>query len=203
MPIVPENIGIIILAAGASTRMGEPKQLLPIRDQTLLAKVLKTALGSSAKYVITVLGANENILRDAIEWHSVGIVNNTTWEKGIGSSIKAGVQSLMSSVSNLNGVILVVCDQPLLTSQHLTKLIEASEQAQEKIIASAYANTLGAPVCFPKKYFQHLLTLEDHEGAKKIIQQFSNEVTSIDFPGGEIDLDTMDDYRAFTKDQNP
>jgi molybdenum cofactor cytidylyltransferase len=197
-----QNIGIIILAAGASTRMGTPKQLLPIQDQTLLTKSLHAAIGSSAKNLLVVLGANEDSLREAIKSYPVIIVNNTTWKNGIGNSIKVGLKSLMNSRSILDGVVITVCDQPLLTSQHLTKLIERCKQTEGKIIASRYASTIGTPVCFPEKYFQHLFALEDHEGAKKIIQRFPNEVLAIDFPGGEIDLDTMEDYKAFTNNQN-
>ena len=115
------NIGIIVLAAGSSSRMGSSKQLLEIDGQPLLCKCVNQALAANPSQVVVVLGANEKPHRELLEKLPVQIVSNFYWKTGMGSSIKTGLNYLIQSDGELDGVILMVCDQPALTAEHLSE----------------------------------------------------------------------------------
>jgi molybdenum cofactor cytidylyltransferase len=191
------NIGIIVLAAGSSSRMGSSKQLLEIDGQPLLCKCVDEALAASPSRVVVVLGANEKPHRELLERLPVQIVSNFYWKTGMGSSIKTGLNYLIQSGADLDGVILMVCDQPGLTAEHLQKLIQKFHEKNKAIIASYYARSSGVPVLFGRSFFSNLLLLSDDHGAKKIVQQFPDQVETVAFPSGSIDLDTQEDYQKY------
>jgi len=193
------DIGIIVLAAGSSSRMGRSKQLLEIDGQPLLCSCVNQALAVNPSHVVVVLGANEKPHRELLEKLPVKIVSNFYWKTGMGSSIKTGLNYLLQSGGELDAVILMVCDQPALTSEHLVKLIEKFQERKKAIIASSYSNSNGVPVLFGRSFFSNLLLLNDDQGAKKIVQQFPDQVDAVVFPKGSIDLDTEDDYQNFLK----
>ncbi len=115
----------------------------------------------------------------------------------MGASIKSGIRYLLRSTIAPDAVIILVCDQVMLTTTHIDSIIEKFKNDSHSIVASSYANTLGVPVLFHKRYFDHLMNLNDHHGAKTLIDEFSGDVTSIPFPEGNIDLDTPSDYQSF------
>jgi molybdenum cofactor cytidylyltransferase len=193
------DIGIIVLAAGSSSRMGRSKQLLEIDGQPLLCTCVNHALAVNPSHVVVVLGANEKPHRELLEKLPVKIVSNFYWKTGMGSSIKTGLNYLIQAGGELDGVILMVCDQPALTSDHLLKLIEKFQERKKAIIASSYSNSNGVPVLFGRSFFSNLLLLSDDQGAKKIVNQFRDQVDAVVFPKGSIDLDTEDDYQNFLK----
>ncbi|MBK5280210.1 MAG: nucleotidyltransferase family protein [Bacteroidia bacterium] len=192
-------IGIILLAAGSSFRMGQSKQLLEIGGEQLLLKSTRTALLSKANKVIVVLGANEVAHRKIIKEMPVDIIVNPDWQYGMGSSIKKGLQELLQIIPQMEAVIVMVCDQPLLTTDHLNKIIQKFENTQNQIIASHYSDTAGVPALFGKSLFEKLVKVDNETGAKKIIQEHKAIVQTIDFPDGEIDLDTLDDYQKLVR----
>lgn len=191
-----EDLAIIILAAGSSSRLGQSKQLLKIDDETLLARSCKLALDVS-KNATVVLGANYQAHEQAIQRIPIKVIENKNWQLGMGNSLKVGINYALSDNSNLNAILVMVCDQPLLTSNHLQKLIEISNTNERSIISSSYQGVLGVPAIFKKNIFDELLILKDEEGARKIIQSKKNEVCSVEFIGGEIDLDTPADVKNF------
>ena len=191
------DIGIIVLAAGSSSRMGRSKQLLEIEGQPLLCRCVTHALETKPQHIVVVLGANEKPHRDAIEKLQVEIVSNFYWKTGMGGSIKTGLNYLIQSGAQLDAVILIVCDQPALTSEHLRKLVKKFSEKKKAIIASRYAGSAGVPVLFGRSFFSNLLLLGDEHGAKKIIQQFPDQVATVDFPEGHLDLDTEEDYQNY------
>lgn len=193
------EIGIIVLAAGSSSRMGRSKQLLEIDGQPLLCRCVDHALAANPSQVVVVLGANEKPHRELLEKLPVHIVSNFYWKTGMGSSIKTGLNYLIQSNGGLDAVILMVCDQPALTSEHLQKLIQKFHEKKKAIIASAYSKSSGVPVLFSRSFFSNLLLLNDDQGAKKIVQQFPDQVETVAFPKGSIDLDTEEDYQKFLK----
>ena len=194
---MPENIGIILLAAGSSSRMGQSKQLLELNGKPLLRNTANVALASDIKKIIVVLGAFEKEHRKLVQDLPVNIVYNSRWEKGMGSSLKAGLNYLLRGDPKLSGVVILVCDQPLLQASHIKNLIALHVKTKKPIVASQYAKTLGVPAFFEKKYFSELLNLDDTHGAKKVIQQHPEDLSSMNFPEGEIDLDTPEDYQTF------
>ncbi len=191
------NIGTIVLAAGSSSRMGRSKQLLEIDGEPLLCRCIKVALAANPDNVVVVLGANEKPHRDAIAKLPVQIVLNHYWKTGMGSSIKTGLNYLLQSGLELDAVIILVCDQPSLSSEHLQRLIDTFTGTQKPIIASAYADSKGVPVLFGRTFFSNLLLLADDHGAKKLVQQFPDRVEAVDFPQGANDLDTEEDLKNY------
>jgi molybdenum cofactor cytidylyltransferase len=194
------NIGIIILAAGGSSRMGKPKQLLSVNGQPLLLHVVDHALSSSAQQVMVVLGSQPDLHADLLESYPVDIVINYTWERGIGNSIKAGVRSLLNRNKQLDGILLMVSDQPVITYEYLLNLMNTFKDSDKSIIASSYSNTLGVPAIFSKDHFHQLLELDDSQGAKSIMMKNREQVLTIDCPQGAIDLDTPEDYHKFKQE---
>lgn len=191
------NISLVLLAAGASSRLGQSKQMLPVEGVPLLEHAAKTALASGVKDVIVILGANEQPHLNAIQTLPVTTIANHYWKSGIGSSIKSGLNYLIRKSPDTEAVILMVCDQPSLTPQHLRNLIETFNQTKAPIVASQYANTLGVPALFARSFFTNLLMLRDEQGAKKLIEQFQTQVKPVDFPEGSIDIDTQEDYQNY------
>jgi molybdenum cofactor cytidylyltransferase len=194
------DVGILILAAGSSSRMGASKQLLSVNGESLLIHTIKSALETRLQKILVVLGADEQIHRNAISNFPVNIIFNPDWKKGMGSSLKTGVKYFPEK--NISSIVILVCDQPLLSAKVILDLVEKHETSGKNIIASHYANTLGVPVYFSSKFFPALLALKDDQGAKKVILENPEEVDSIEFPQGEIDLDTPEDYNNFIKNLN-
>ena len=188
--------GIVILAAGASTRLGEPKQQLLFQGKTLLQRALQTALDSGCAPVAVVLGANAEKLIPELAGKPVTVVQNPNWQEGMGSSIRAGLQELLRLKPELSEVIFMVCDQPFVEAGVLKRLVQAKQDGRSGIIASAYQGTVGTPVLFDQVYFPELLALQGQEGAKKIILKHQPQVTAITFEAGAIDIDTQEDYSA-------
>jgi molybdenum cofactor cytidylyltransferase len=191
--------GIILLAAGASSRMGHSKQLLMTGDEPLLVRAANTALEAGVDKVVVVLGSEEKKHLAVIKDIPVAYVTNKDWQSGMGSSIKAGVNFFLKTLPEIDQLIVMVCDQPHLSSEHLKKLIQTREQTRQPIVASGYSRTEGVPVLFEKTIFHKLLALQNDQGAKKIVKENYSAVTVVDFPLGEIDLDTPEEYNIFRK----
>ncbi len=199
---MPE-IGVIILAAGASRRMGRPKQLLKIGENSLIQYVVKIVKKTSAfAPVIVVLGSDFEKVKNELSTFEVFPVLNQNWEKGIGTSIATGIKEIQKLNPEIQAVIILLADQPKVEASLLAKIVKLYQQTGKKIIASKYAKTIGVPTLIDQSIFQELESLTGDKGAKKIIQQFAdkNEVAFIDFPGGKLDLDTLSDYDRFLKD---
>jgi len=191
------KIGIIILAAGSSKRMGRSKQLLMVNEKELIVHAVETALQTKSDRVVVVLGANEKEHCAVLANSAAKIAINKDWEKGMGTSLKVGLNFLIKDFADTNAALVMVCDQPLVTSTHLNKLISTQARTGRAIVASAYAGTLGVPALFQNQLFDEIRSLGDDEGAKKIISKHSNDIAPVAFPGGAIDLDTPEDYRNF------
>jgi molybdenum cofactor cytidylyltransferase len=191
--------GIILLAAGSSSRMGHSKQLLIAGNEPLLVRATKTALAAGVDKVVVVLGSEEKKHLAVIKDIPVEFVTNKEWQSGMGSSIKAGVNFFLKNFPSIDQLIIMVCDQPHLSAGHLKKLIQTHEQTGKPIVASGYSGTEGVPVLFERTIFNKLLALQNEQGAKKIIKENYSAVAVVDFPLGEIDLDTPEEYNIFLK----
>lgn len=191
------NTGIIILAAGRSARLGSLKQLLLFKHKTLLQHTIDEASATGASPIIVVTGAYAKAIETSMDNDKVEIVFNESWEEGKGSGIVAGVKKIITSYKNVQNIILAVCDQPYVTAALFLQLNQTQLESGKNIVASAYADTLGTPVLFTRKYFQQLLDLIKEEGAKKILMTYNEDVASVDFPQGYIDIDTQEDYEGF------
>lgn len=186
------ELAILILAAGSSSRLGQSKQLLQYQGQSLLQRTASIACAIS-QHVVVVLGSNFDNHAKEIANLSAYVVNNQDWQKGMGCSLKVGVKEILSRWPTTKAITVLVCDQPRLTEQHLKLLIECAANNAQAIACSSYGSTLGVPALFKKEMFTFLQQTGDNEGAKKLIQQHPEQVVSIPFDGGEIDIDTPED----------
>jgi len=197
------NIGVIILAAGVSSRLGSPKQLLPYAGKTLLQHTLQVALDSIADTVVVVFGAHEEQISSLIDPHPAQIVINTDWQEGMASSIRCGINTLTATYPTTEGAILMLCDQPYVTPALLNDLITAHTTTSKAIAASRYGDVLGVPALFHKSAFPELLQLKGDVGARVIINQHHNDVAIVPFPKGNVDIDTPEDYEQLKKQDFP
>jgi molybdenum cofactor cytidylyltransferase len=184
--------GVIILAAGSSSRLGTPKQNLLYKGQTLLQRAVETALASICSPVIVVLGANSQVIKPTLAGYKVTIVENEHWSEGMAATIRTGIVSLKTSDLQVQSVVLMLSDQPFIDTWLLNHMVLA--KARDGIVVSAYNNTVGAPVLFDKVYFDDLMALNGAEGAKKVIQHYPHAVIEIPFPAAAVDIDTIADY---------
>ena len=202
------NVGIIILAAGTSSRMGVPKQLLFIDGKTLIKRVVEVAIDTSCYPIVTVLGANKELIKKELSKTPITIIDNPQWEKGMSSSIKMGLAGTYMTLKEIDAVIFLTVDMPFVSANLINEMIKKATENQEiSIVACQYENqkgasTLGIPALFKRDLFNDLLELTGDEGAKKIILKNKEKTTLIDFPEGKIDLDTIDEYRNFVANYN-
>lgn len=186
--------GIIILAAGNSSRLGRPKQLLEYKETTLLKNTIFEVSKVPDSFAIVVTGANHDLIEKDLNNKELNCCFNPDWETGMASSIVKGLQELLSLNPDCDHCIFTVCDQPYVTNLVFENLINQYHKTGKGITASAYSETLGTPVLFHKKYFSELLDLKGQEGAKKLIKKYAEDTASIPFEKGSIDIDTEEDY---------
>ena len=186
--------GIIILAAGNSSRLGQPKQLLGYKDSTLLKNTIAEAFLIPDVVIIVVTGSNNQLIEEELDPSRIKICFNPDWESGMSSSIVNGLNALLTLYPDCENCIFAVCDQPYVSSLVFENLIQEHSKTGKGITACAYSGTLGTPVLFNKKYFSELAALQGQEGAKKIINRFLEDTASISFEKGNIDIDTEEDY---------
>ena len=190
---------IVILAAGTSARLGTPKQLLSYKGKNLLRHSVDAALETGCQSVFVVLGANIELLRKELKDKPVIIIENTSWEEGMASSIRCALENITRTILRPDSIIFMVCDQPFITTSLLLSLLEKRNETGRPIVASSYGDKSGTPALFHKSFFPALMQLKGDAGARKIIQHYSNEVATVLFPEGAIDIDTLADYEALQK----
>jgi molybdenum cofactor cytidylyltransferase len=190
-----EACAIVILAAGASKRLGQPKQFLEFQKQSLVKRLVIEAK-KNTETVVVVTGYGHDQMVKELNGEDVHIIENKDWAQGMGSSIKEGMRYLKSLERNVAAVILAVCDQPFVTATLFAAMIDLHKHSGKKIVACSYADSVGTPVLFERTYFEALQQLSGSEGAKKIVQQYADDVALIPFPLGVIDIDTQGDYEA-------
>ena len=192
------GVGAIILAAGSSSRMGAPKQTLQFRGQTLLRRAALAALGAGCRPVVVVTGANAEPSRRELNGLDVREVLNPLWETGMASSIRAGVEGLVGVDPHAAAAVLMLCDQPYLNSEIISGLVKAHGATARPVVASTYGGSFGVPALFGRELFAELTRLEGAAGAKQVIKRHASEAHFIPFPGGEVDVDTPDDFSRLT-----
>jgi molybdenum cofactor cytidylyltransferase len=184
--------GIIILAAGKSSRMGEPKQLMKFKDKTFLQYIIDEAKKAALEPVICITGYKSDLITRSISGMGISAVFNEQWQEGMGSGISAGISQVL--FTEVDSVILAVSDQPHVSSNLLRSMQAWKDKSGKGIVACSYAGTLGTPVLFAKQYFNQLRSLNGNQGAKNIVIENMSDVCTVEFEKGNIDIDTKEDY---------
>ena len=202
MSIENRNIAILILAAGSSSRMGRPKQLLPWKNTNLLGNAMNQAIAAKSNAVFVVLGANSEAIRKKIIAHKVEVIDNPNWKLGLGSSIGAGISFLVEKKLEFDGILIMLADQPLIDLNHLNLMMKTFYSTNKSIIATSYGNRAGVPAIFDKAYFDDLKYLTNDYGAKQIIEYNKSEVFIIDAKSKITDIDTETEYQSLLEQLN-
>lgn len=185
-------VSACVLAAGTSTRFGETKLVRNLHGKPLVQHALLASQGACEGRVTLVVGHDEAAVIAATSGHSDNVIVNHDHQQGIGTSISAGVGECRDGA---DAILIVLADQPLVTSAHLIELIDHWSGADDEIIASTFDGVVGPPILFPKKAFDALCELSGDTGAKKILSNDEFHVRSIDFPPAGMDVDTPEDLR--------
>lgn len=159
---------------------------------------IDTANDADANPVIVVLGANAALLEKEIGEKKIHIVENKEWKEGMASSVRCGLSTLLQIAPSSDAAIIMVCDQPFVSTSLLNELIATQENTGKSIVTSQYENAIGPPALFHKTVFYELLALKGDAGARKIIEQHSNDVATVLFKKGDIDIDTEADYKSLS-----
>ena len=193
------HFGAIVLAAGASSRMGEPKQLLRLEDRTLLRRTVDAVLASPAWPVVVVLGAHRVLIRPEIVRLPVLIAENPDWEEGLASSIRAGARILDAFSLSLDAGLLLPCDQPNLSPAAIERLVDVAVRNERSIVAARYDGHPGPPVLFARRHFPELLELRGAGGARPLLDRHPDLLALVDLPELAADLDTPEDFASFQR----
>jgi molybdenum cofactor cytidylyltransferase len=193
------EIPLLLLAAGGSSRMGQPKQLLAWGNESLIEHQIRTLI-KTGNPVNVVLGYSSNLIIPLIETYPVNIFINDNWESGMGSSVSSGILQIIRKYPDANGVLICLLDQPLVTTAYYKKMSDTFQKGFQQILVSrSDSGWKGVPVLFDRCYFNDLLKLSMDEGAKKIIRQHEEKVIILD--GGELleDIDSPETYKLLLK----
>ena len=193
------KLAVLILAAGNASRMGVSKQLLKWKDTNLLQHAMNTVNKVNSQNLV-VLGANYLKIKPQIEDKSIRVLCNQNWQKGLGNSISFGINYIKESLPNIDNVLIMLADQPLIDADFLNQMIATRKLYPKKIICTLYQNEkLGVPAIFNKIYFEDLLQLNDDKGAKELLKKYSSDVISLNGVKIVRDIDTLDDYEDLYK----
>ena len=180
------------MAAGGSTRLGSPKQLILYENQPLVRRAAIAALDAGVSRVVVVLGAHAAAVGATLsDLPSVALAPNPDWESGLASSLAVGIAAIAADVT-CDAALVMLADQPHVDAEALRRLIEAFDD-EHRIIASAYDETIGVPALFAREHFEDLMRLTGDRGAGSWLRSRRNEVTSVALRRASLDVDTPAD----------
>jgi molybdenum cofactor cytidylyltransferase len=187
------TVGLLLLAAGASRRLGAPKQLLSYKGESLLRRAARTALASLCRPVIVVLGAHRESVESEIADLPLEIVFNEEWAMGMGASIRAGMEYLTAR-ADTRAVVVMLCDQPRVEARIINELVAAYCATNAPLVTAKYDGTHGVPTLFDQRLYPALLALTGSQGAKSLILAHSAHLSEVPAPEAALDVDTLADY---------
>lgn len=188
------KIAGLLLAAGGSTRLGRPKQLVEFEGETLIRRAAKALIGAGCSSIVVVLGSEIEGSGKALDGIGAEIVLNDAWESGMGSSIACGMRSIISASQDVDAVLISLCDQPLVTADKLQPFIQTFSHLKAGIVAAEYDGVAGVPALFSARCFPQLASLKGEKGAREVIRNSPDTVT-IPLPEAAIDVDKEQDLR--------
>ena len=185
------RLAVLVLAAGGSTRLGRPKQLVRRRGETLLLRTCRLADAVAPENVIVVLGADALRMRTAVRRHYAKsrIVHNANWREGMAGSIRAGLAVLPPGTA---GLLILLVDQPRIEAADLGRLAVRWRRTPGRAAAAFYFGRPGAPAIIPRRAFRELRTLEGDTGARQLLGRLRG-VTLVAMPAAAFDIDTPED----------
>lgn len=190
-----QKTAIVILAAGASQRMGKIKQLLPWKNTTLLGNAILQTKEIANTDVFVVLGANASEIKDKVDFKRTNVLQNSQWNKGLGNSLALAVSEIDNRNIKYNAVLVMLADQPLIDSDYLKTLLNVFKLSDKNIAVTQYVNGVGVPAIFSAQYFKILKTLSADFGAKALLKKHGDDTVCIPSEGKERDIDTWEDYQ--------
>jgi molybdenum cofactor cytidylyltransferase len=188
------QVGIIVLAAGGSTKLGHPKQLVQYEGRSLVRRSVEIALAVDAASVIVVLGSNAQAIATEINDLPIEIVGNDAWSAGISSSLKAGLTKLVEFCPATEATLIMLSDQPFITEKTIRSLVDTYCSSDRPIVAAEYDGVLGVPALFDRSIFDELMSLEGDAGARVVIRRDPNRVAAVPTPEAAFDVDTPSDH---------
>lgn len=192
-----DNVAIAILAAGESKRMGSPKAFLQLEGETLLDRIIATAKSTNAQNIFLVTGAYHNEMLQVANMMGIKVLFNEDWQEGMSSSLCKAIEAV-GQLPNLNGLLVLLIDQPYVDKDLLKLLISKFEENPEKPVASFYRDINGVPAIFPRVMWNDLLKINGDKGARQLLQK-REDVISIPFLKGAIDLDFPEDFEQIKR----
>jgi molybdenum cofactor cytidylyltransferase len=186
-------VAAVLLAAGGSTRMGEPKQLIRLEGRSLVRRASEVALQSRCDALFVVAGAQSDAIRSELSDLRAAVVIAENWHEGLSRSIRRGVDAVSRSANpTFDALLLLLADQPKITSAHLDALIDGYPTNEAAMVATQYADTLGVPAVFGRRHFTALRALEGDRGGKTLL--LANPATGrVPFEPAAVDIDTRGD----------
>jgi len=201
MPHQQKLLAGLVLAAGGSFRLGTPKQLIVWRSKPLICHVVEQSFGLCDAGVVVVSGAYADAVVASLQNYPVELVHNPDWPSGVGKSLGIGIRVIESW--GVAGVLVMLCDQPLVLESDLTRLSDAWQRAPHVPAASRYQDAVGVPAIFPSSYFAQLAGLNGDTGARALLRG-NDECTIVDMPQAAVDIDTPEDIESLRSyDQHP
>lgn len=192
-----KKIAVLVLAAGKSSRMTAVKQLLKIKEKTLLDIVLENAKKLNSDTVFCVLGANADNIKKEVSTENIHFIFNKNFENGLSASIVSGIKYLKENPVIFDGILILLADQPAISLAYLKSMYSLFKANPSKIIASNYGDKFGVPAIFPQKYVKNLLLIEEDKGAKELINNNKNDVLCPKFKTNFMDIDTEEDFKFY------
>lgn len=199
-PGPPGRTAAVVLAAGASTRLGRPKQLISLGNETLLRRTVRLAAEAGCAPVAVVLGFAAERLRSELAGLPAIAVENEGWQQGMGTSLRRGMEAVREMEPEPDQVLVLVCDQPRLTADHLRALLDRHQRGGTVVTASLYAGRAGVPAVFAAELFPELLAMEGDRGARDLIGRQGERLATVDWPDGALDLDRPEDVERLARD---
>lgn len=186
-----------VLAAGEASRLGHPKQLLPVPGGTLLQRLIGELAATSLSETMIVLGAHRSRILSLLSPLPVAVRINRDWRKGMSASIRVAADWAVRHPANPAGLLLLAVDQPLVDRSSIERLIQAFEGRRDRIVAAHYGGTLGIPTLFGNEFFPHLSRLQGDRGARQLLSEFHERVIPVEMEEARLDIDRPQDWEAF------
>jgi molybdenum cofactor cytidylyltransferase len=195
------NPGALVLAAGGSTRLGRPKQLIRYQDEALVRRAVRAAIEIQCEPVVAVCGPEFSSVRQELAGLQVTVVENPNWKSGMASSLTCGLEAALRSMPQMDALLVTLCDQPLIDAAELLRLISFYRESGAAAAASRYGDSGGPPAIFGRPLFPQMKDLQGDAGAKRILRALGNQVAWMDLPEGAMDIDTPDDLARLAESE--